>query len=212
MNPKIKSIFQDNQVAEKIKKKLPVLFSIAELECSRAGRVGMEVGSLREKILVAMLIHFFGNENVETEIPITKSEVDVKVFDTPISIKTVTTKGRSLGSVKIIWTVDAKSSLNFRENYHPSCDLLLVKIKWGNTGNLFYIPLDVQQEVFSCIGRNQYITLPKPMTNPRGATFASSALKEIIENKQTINLEIFWKKQEIVYETYKRWTDMWEEE
>jgi len=50
----------------------------------------MEVGSLRERIIVALLIYKFGEENVKTDIPITEPEVDVKLFNQPISIKTIT--------------------------------------------------------------------------------------------------------------------------
>jgi hypothetical protein len=49
-------IFEDGKLTEKIKKRLPHLFQLAELEASRAGKVGMEVGSLREKIIIALLI------------------------------------------------------------------------------------------------------------------------------------------------------------
>lgn len=98
-------IFEDKELVEKIKKRLPYLFHLAELESSRAGKIGMEVGSLRERIVVALLIHKFGEANVDTEIPITEPEVDVKLFDQPISIKTKT--GGGFGGVKLIWTVDA---------------------------------------------------------------------------------------------------------
>jgi len=37
-------IFEDEILVERIKSKLPHLFSIAELESSRAGKIGMEVG------------------------------------------------------------------------------------------------------------------------------------------------------------------------
>ena len=83
-------IFEDKKLVEKIKRKLPYLFQIAELEASRAGKIGMEVGSLREKILTALLIYKFGRENVQTEIPITEPEVDVILFGQPISIKSIT--------------------------------------------------------------------------------------------------------------------------
>jgi len=73
----------------KIQAKLPELFYLAELESSRAGKVGMEVGSARERILIAPLIYKFGQENVETNLPITEPEEDVKVFGNPISIKTI---------------------------------------------------------------------------------------------------------------------------
>jgi len=100
-------IFEDRKLVEKIEKRLPYLFQLAELESSRAGKIGMEVGSLRERIIVSLLIYKFGENNVETEIPITEPEVDVKLFGQPVSVKTLTGKGFS--GVKLIWTVDAES-------------------------------------------------------------------------------------------------------
>lgn len=43
----ILEIFQDKNLVNKIQTRLPYLFQLAELECSRAGKIGMEVGSLR---------------------------------------------------------------------------------------------------------------------------------------------------------------------
>jgi len=101
-------IFTDDRLVEKIKRRLPYLFQLAELESSRAGKIGMEVGSVRERIIVALFIYKFGKENIDTEIPITEPEVDAKLFGEPVSIKTIT--GKSFGGVKLIWTVDAKKS------------------------------------------------------------------------------------------------------
>lgn len=119
-------LYNDRTLVEKIKTRLPYLFQLAELESSRAGKTGMEVGSVREKIIVALLIYKFGEANVETEIPITEPEVDSKLFGEPISIKTIT--GKSFGGVKLIWTVDAQKAKEFSENYVPHCDILLVQI------------------------------------------------------------------------------------
>ena len=47
----IAELFTDGSIVSKIQKRLPELFYLAELESSRAGKVGMEVGSAREKIL-----------------------------------------------------------------------------------------------------------------------------------------------------------------
>jgi len=93
-------LFENRELVEKIKRRLPYLFQIAELESSRAGKIGMEVGSIRERIIVALLIYKFGESNVETEIPITEPEVDVKLFGKPMSIKTIT--GKSLSGMKLI--------------------------------------------------------------------------------------------------------------
>lgn len=103
MSSRLIEIFEDEPLVEKIKKRLPYLFQLAELESSRAGRIGMEVGSLRERIIVALLIYKFGEANVETEIAITEPEVDVRLFGQPVSIKTITRKGFS--GVKLIWIV-----------------------------------------------------------------------------------------------------------
>jgi hypothetical protein len=117
MFPQIIEIFKDKDLIEKIQKRLPYFFQLAELESSRAGKIGMEVGSVREKIIIALLIYKFGEENVTTEIPITESEVDVKLFGKPLSIKTITGKGFS--GVKLIWTIDATKAREFHKNYYP---------------------------------------------------------------------------------------------
>ena len=113
----ITDLFNDEKTITKIQARLPELFQVAELESSRAGKVGMEVGSARERILIALLIYKFGEANVETDFPITEPEIDVKVLEVPISIKTVT--GKNLNGIKLIWTVDAKQALKFSEEYYP---------------------------------------------------------------------------------------------
>ena len=140
MSSRLIEIFEDEKLIKKIKEKLPYLFQLAELESSRASKTGMEVGSVREKIIVALLIYKFGETNVETEIPITEPEVDVKLFGKPVSIKTIT--GKSFGGVKLIWTVDAEKAKEFRESYYPQCDILFIQINWGNEGGFYYIPLE----------------------------------------------------------------------
>jgi len=72
-------LFRDEALCEKIRRKLPFLFALAEQQASRAGRVGMEVGTLREQILIALLIYKFGEASVDLDIPITEHEVDVLV-------------------------------------------------------------------------------------------------------------------------------------
>ena len=55
MSSRLIEIFQDKSLLEKIKRRLPYLFQLAELESSRAGKTGMEVGSIREKIIVSFI-------------------------------------------------------------------------------------------------------------------------------------------------------------
>ena len=202
-------IFEDTQLTQKVQKRLPYFFQLAEIECSRAGKIGMEVGSVREKIIIALLIYKFGQENVETNIPITESEVDVRLSGQPISIKSIT--GKSNG-VKLCWTVDAQSAKEFSYSYEPRCDLLLVRIVWGAMGGFYFIPLDVQRRLLGQIGREKYIKLPVPGTNPRGVEMTSNALALLLEDRNTRALEISWQRTPIDFNPYKRWVDYWGED
>ena len=210
MSSRLIEIFDDAKLVNRIKNKLPYLFQLAELESSRAGKIGMEVGSLRERIIIALLIYKFGEANVETEIPITEPEVDVKLFGEPISIKTITGKGFS--GVKLIWTVDAQKAREFRETYYPHCDIILIQINWGGIGGFYYIPLEAQKKLFDRVGRNGYIKLPKPGTNPRGVEITKEALSSLVKDNLSKVIEINWQKTKIDYDPYKRWVDYWRED
>jgi len=203
-------IFKDKTLINKIKSRLPYFYQLAELESSRAGKIGMEVGSLREKIIVALLIYKFGENNVNTNIPIIEPEVDVELFGQPVSIKTIT--GRGFGGVKLVWTVDAQKAREFRENYSPRCDILLVQIVWNGKGGFYHIPLHAQERLFEETGRERYIKLPKPGTNPRGVEITQEALSRLVRDKETKVIEIDWQRSEIDYHPYKRWVDYWSED
>ncbi len=207
MDSNILSLFNDVALIKRIKSRLPYLFQLAELESSRAGKIGMEVGSLREKIIIALLIYKFGENNVETDIPITQAEIDVKLFGNPISIKTIT--GKIINGIKLIWTVDPKSALYFRNNYDPNCDMILINIVWNNIGYFYYIPLSVQSDVLNKIGRERYIKLPKQGTNPRGVEMSKEAVEQLINHNLTKNIPIIWTKSNIEYKPYERWIDLW---
>ncbi|MEM2900488.1 MAG: ThaI family type II restriction endonuclease [Thermoplasmata archaeon] len=207
MSNRLIELFEDEKVVMKIKRRLPYLFQLAELESSRAGKTGMEVGSVRERIIVALLIYKFGDTNVETEIPITEPEVDAKIFGEPISIKTFT--GKTFAGVKLIWTVDAKKAKEFLESYYPHCDILLVQINWNDVGGIYYLPLTVQKKLFDTIGRENYIKLPKPGTNPRGVEITKEALLSLVKDRLSKRILINWQKTKIEFNSYKRWVDLW---
>jgi hypothetical protein len=203
-------LFNDSQLVDKIKNKLPKLFQLAELESSRAGKIGMEVGSVREKIIVALLIYKFGYKNVDTEIPITEAEVDVRLFGNPISIKTIT--GQNPNGIKLIWTVDSEKAQEFSKTYMPSCDLLFVHINWECDGGLYYIDKAIQETVLKQIGRQNYIKLPKQGTNPRGVEMTAKAIKLLMMNENTLKISINWKKESIDFKPFERWVNLWQED
>jgi hypothetical protein len=201
-------LFEDKPLVEKIQKKLPYLFQLAELESSRAGKVEMEVGSVREKIITALLIYKFGEKNVETEIPITEAEIDVKLLGNPISIKTIT--GKNPSGIKLRWTVDAQKSIEFSKSYYPSCDMILVQINWANGGGFYYISKEIQIETLRSIGHENYIKLPKPGTNPRGVEMTGTAMGLLINNPNTMQILINWRKELIDFKSFARWVELWQ--
>lgn len=204
----IEDLFSDKLLLSKIKNRIPELFQIAELESSRAGKIGMEVGTIRERIITALLIHKFGEENVKSDIPTTEAEVDVILYHKPISIKTIT--GKNFGGIKLIWTVDSEKAIAFSKSYSPTCDLIVVQINWNGWGGFYFIPLEVQLETLKEIGRDKYIKLPKAGTNPRGVEMNGEAMRLLIENEKTLNIPINWKKENRNFNTYKRWVELWE--
>jgi len=170
----------------------------------------MEVGSVREKIITALLIYKFGEENVEIEIPITEPEIDARLFGNPVSIKTIT--GKVLGGVKLIWTVDAEKAREFFNNYLPRCDVLLVQINWNSFGGFYLIPFEVQKELFIKLGKEKYIKLPKAGTNPRGVEITKEAMESLVQDKNSKRIDIHWEKSKIEYNPFKKWVDLWSED
>ncbi|MEK7447397.1 MAG: ThaI family type II restriction endonuclease [Patescibacteria group bacterium] len=207
VNNSLSDLFEDDEVVLKIKNKLPELFQLAEVECLRAGKLGMEIGSVREKILIALLIYKLGEKNVDTNIPITEAETDVLLFGKPISIKTMT--GPNLGGIKLIWTVDPQKALEFKNNYHPSMGLLLAQIVWEGKGNLYYFPESAQADVFKSLGKDQYIKLPKEGTNPRGVEISKEALSQLTKHEEARKIEIDWSRNDADCDIYGRWLDLW---
>lgn len=206
----IEDLFTDEELVKRIQIKLPKLFYLAELESSRAGKIGMEVGSMREKIIIALLLYKFGEHNVETNLPITEPEADVIVCGNQISIKTIT--GVNFGSVKLIWTVDAAQAVRFSQQYVPSCDMLLVRINWSNAGGVYLFTKESQIETMELLGRSEYIKLPKAGTNPRGVEISSKALVTLARHPKTLTIPIDWSREEVAYNTYRRWLELWQEE
>ncbi len=206
----INNLFQNQDTVKIIQEKLPELFYIAELESSRAGKVGMEVGSVREKIIIALLIFKFGQENVKTDLSIHEPEIDVIVYKQPLSIKTIS--GKKIGAFKLIWTVDQEKATEFTNSYTPVYDILLAHINWGGFGSLSLFTKEAQIRTLKTLGRNQYFKPPKKGTNPRGVEISNIAVQKLYSDSETQTIPIFWKKKEIQFDPYKRWIEYWEQE
>ena len=124
-----------------------------------------------------------------------------------ISIKTITGNG----GVKAAWTVDAEKAREFRNNYEPKANIILVNLRWNGIGKLYYIPLSTQQDIFSTMGPNSYFKLPKAGTNPRGVEFSQNAIQNLFSHSETKSIDVLWARTSIEYNTYARWVEYWEE-
>ena len=203
-------IIDDQDLVKKIKERLPRMFALAERYAMRGGKIGMEVGKIRERPIIALLIHKFGKENVDDDVPDTEKETDVKLFGGPISIKTIS--NANLSGIKAAWTVDRKSCIEFIESYEPSTDIILVQILWNKVGKIFMIPLESQREVINEIGVEQYLDLPREGTNPRGLTFSKECMRRITEHNETKSIDIPWNRpEELDFDLYAEWVEYWQQ-
>lgn len=204
----IVDIFTDTEITEKIKKKLPFLFTIAEAEASRGGKLGMEIGSVRERVIIALLRYYFGKKNISDEITITEKEVDVEVHQEKMSIKTKT--GNHLSGIKAVWTVDWDQVDSFIKSFTPSIGMLLVQIVWNEEkGGFFFIPKNAQDEVFGNLGRNGYFKKPPRKTNPRGVEYSKTAIEAMLSHKDTRKIKIKWTRSNTKIDVYKKWEECW---
>lgn len=193
----------NNKIFQEItQKNLPFLFKKAELETTRGGKIGMEVGVLRERILCSILIKSFGVENIITEFGVTENSKDVKVFDDTLSIKTFTNDGYS--GIKVFWASDNQSVKTAVDSYKPKNHLLVSQIKWGTIGGgLFLIPLELQNIFFEKCGVDNYLKVNSG--NNRGISFKTTVLKEMINHKDTKKIKIDWKIPEFKLNVFERW-------
>lgn len=101
MLKQIINVLTSNKFIEKIQNKLPAIFQVINSRNKRGGKIGPEVGIMRERALVGLLINFFGKNNVNYDLPANLKEIDVLIFNQPISIKTMTSKSTKIPSFKL---------------------------------------------------------------------------------------------------------------
>lgn len=61
------------------------------------------------------------------------------------------------------------------------------------------------------MGREKYVKLPKPGTNPRGVEITRESLTALINNENTYSIKLDWQRTKINYNPYKKWIDYWRE-
>ena len=185
------------------------MFNIAEMENKRGKKLGMEVGTTRERILVALCMYAYGSNSVEFP-PTTSPELDVIVCGQNLSIKTKSGKGCS--GVKLLWASDWIRMNRFVEDFKPNSDLLYVNIVWNSNGGVFLIPKKAQRDVLDSLG-SKFFKLPKRGTNPHGVEFSKDAMRCMQEHQSVLSISVRWKRDESLLgerASYERWIELWD--
>lgn len=194
--------FNNQLFTSLVKNNLPKLFKKAEIESMRGGKIGMEVGVLRERILIALLLKSFGDKNVKFDFSSTDNSKDTQVFDDVLSIKTFMNNG--YGGIKVFWASDNKTVMNAVSNYVPQNHLLISNINWGTkNGGLYLIDLETQIEIFNNIGVEKYLKINNG--NNRGISIQTEVLKTLLSHKKTKRIIVNWEDPKLNYNIYERW-------
>jgi hypothetical protein len=201
-----KDIFTSVEFQDLIKSKLPKLFEIAEVESTRGGKIGMEVGILRERVLTSFFISKVGEDNVDSDSSATENSKDVQVNGDDISIKTFTGSGYS--GVKIFWTSDTESAKRVMDTYTPKFDLIVANINWGsNKGGLYYVDKQTQRQVMDSVGKDKFLKISSGSNN-RGITYGTDVLKKLLNHENTLKIEIDWVKTNEKFNIFERWVKL----
>ena len=202
MNPYLAELFNDEERMDRLVRGLPEAFERATKEIPKGNPA---IGLLREHILTGFFIDEFSSENVETTQDGINRSYDIVLCDHPLSIKTI--KGN--GQVKVLWTVDPlQVGREIARDYQPDCDILLVNIFWRREReSIFYIPLEVQQEVHGDMG-DTYLTASVG-TNHRGIGITREGMNRLKNDDRTLVQSVNWIEQGLDYTPFERWKNFW---
>lgn len=202
MNNCIDRLLMDSDACTKLVTGLPQAFEMAGLEMPGNPAVGF----LREHAITAFFKSYF-KEQVIIPVKGNQKSFDIIVCEKELSIKTVSNNN----GVKVLWTADTESVLTeIGGGYKPDCDIFLVRIFWGKCEeSIFYIPKEVQIEIFDQVGSYKYLK-SKTKTNNRGIEISKPIIKEIENHSQTKKLCVDWQKLGMNYTPYDRWEKFWE--
>ena len=213
MNSALIRLLRNNNYVTLLQRNLPRAFEVADAEARRVHQrkgsrtyeaPGQEVGVVRERILIAYLRHILGDMHVELPRANTAMR-DVLIFGEPLEIKTVTKNGK----VKVKWTADAESVQRDLVDFEFTADLLLVRIWWGiKKDSIFYIPLDVLQEIANCLDPADYLSSATG-TNNRGIDIKPAFLDSAQQHQNTIRIPIEWEERDIRIDPMARWMAYW---
>ena len=200
MNKLISGILQYPKYISIIREKLPFAFETVDNEIKGNPAVGI----LRENVIIGMLIAVLGKTNVQPADGAMHPDMDCLVGGIPLQIKTVT----GSAGIRLKWTANQTSARDFMDSYRPISDILIVRIVWGGSGHLRYVPIEVQEEVWTRLGIDY---LSYSGGNTRGVNLSPRAASIIDSHSKVITLTIRWNRVGVVFDPYERWISYWQD-
>ncbi len=202
MSKLIRQLLTDLKYVEVIRQNLPPAFQTVEDELKGNPAVGL----LREQVILGMLIAFLGNDKVAVVQSGVNPDIDCYIESEPLSIKTVSLAG----GIRLKWTSNALKAEEFIDGFEPIGHLLVIRVTWGKTGTIHFIPLDVQQSVFRQIGVAGYLDY-RSSTNTRGVNLSKGAELALNQHPQSVRLPISWERSAAIINPIDKWVDYWKE-
>jgi len=183
-----------------IQQKLPPAFQTVEEQLKGNPAVGL----LREQVILGMLIAFLGEANVKLIEGGVNPDIDCYVDSEPVSIKTISFSG----GIRLKWTSNAVKAREFIAAYRPMSHLLVIRVIWGDTGSVRFIPLASQQLIFHQITVTRYLNY-SATTNTRGVNLSTEAELALNQHPQAVALPVLWQRSGATVNPIDKWTDYW---
>ena len=204
MNHCLHDLFKIPGKRERFAKGLPDAFDMVGKRLPSNPAVGL----LREHVIVGFFVSEFGKRNVIVPKHGTERGYDVVLCGEELSIKTVTNDT----GFKILWTVDTDYVNREIDVFEPKHDIFLVNIFWGQSReSAFYIPMNVQREVYHDLGTDNYLS-SATNTNNRGIEVRKKAVTQMKSHPDTISISIDWSTSGTSHpEPWEEWDKYWTE-
>ena len=177
-NSIFQNIFENNNIH-----KLIYLYQLSHYENQRNNRLTAEVGTSREKDIIAYMIFILNKSNVQYKIDNEKEE-DIIVNGRKISIKHSSNKTCSSSSIKVQWTENRNIQNKLMKKFHFKCDILLIYVRFDKCnikcGQLEI--LYISNELLNNIKKQMKNIFKTRNSNGRGIEFSSRFFDKIIHS------------------------------
>jgi len=185
-------LFADPKFTRYLQRFWPIFVARANDLCLQNGKLGQEVGKMRERVILYLFYRYLGEDaencalNDQT-VSVNEKGKDTLLFGRDVSIKTISATGNQFHQLKISWIEDKIMADEIARTWVPQFDLLLCRLKWNcKTEGFYYIPKDAQQEVIS----QEANALKTSGGYGKGTSLSKKACESLVSHPKTLKIPI----------------------